>query len=243
MEDFLPACAASALFDGVPPSEIRALLGCLSARAQRYERGTFLFMRGDAPKGVGLVLEGRVHVAEEDVMGNRSILAEVGPSELVAEAFACAGIARLPVDAVAAADCRVLWLDGGQLWGPSPSCGAQGSRCGTTPTCAFHSRLVANLMRILAVKNIALHEKLRIMGKRTTRDKLLRYLSARARDAGSAEFEIPFNRQELADYLGVDRSALSTELGKLRDGGLLRFERNRFELLAARSADRDRRAP
>jgi CRP-like cAMP-binding protein len=226
MEDFFGVCALSALFEGVSGQELRGLLGCLSAREQKYDRGAYLFMRGDAPRGVGLVLEGRVHVAEEDVMGNRAILAEIGPSELLAEAFACAGVRRLPVDAVAAADSRVLWLDCAKIW----------TTCASS--CTFHARLIGNLMRILAVKNIALHEKLRVMAKRTTREKLVRYLSVRAREAGSAAFEIPFNRQELADYLCVDRSALSTELGKLRDEGVIRFERSRFELLKVKSGAR-----
>ena len=100
--------------------------------------------------------------------------------------------------------------------------------CGSA--CAFHARLMRNLLAVLAEKNLQFSEKLTYMTQRSTRQKLLSYLSAESLRRGAREFEIPFNRQQLADYLSVDRSALSGELSKLRGEGLLDYRKNKFTL-------------
>ena len=196
------------LFRGIAAGELPALLDRSSAREVRFAKGELLLHRGETPRSLGLVLEGGVHIIREDFWGNRSIVGLAGPGEIFAESYALAG-KPLAVSVLAAADGRALFLDAGHL----------------------SQRLSANLLALLAEKNLMLTEKMRHMARRTTREKLLSYLSAQALRAGTAEFDIPLDRQQLADFLAVDRSAMSAALGKLRDEGVLEFRKNHFRLL------------
>lgn len=168
---------------------------------------------------MGLVLAGSVHVVREDFWGRRDIIAELSPGETFAESFACTG-APLNVDVLANGDCAALYIDMSRAL----------SSCSSA--CEFHARLIRNLIGAFAASNLRLNEKIAHVTRRSTREKLLSYLSAQARRAGSACFESPLNRQQLADYLAVDRSAMSAELGRMRDEGLIRFKRSRFTLVA-----------
>jgi CRP-like cAMP-binding protein len=168
---------------------------------------------------VGVVLRGDVHIMQEDYWGNRTILARVDPGGLFAEAFSCSQTDELPVSVIAVEKSDVLLVDYKRII----------TTCSSG--CAFHSKLIRNMMQILARNNILLTQKMEHITQRTTREKLFSYLSAQAKRAGSPRFVIPFDRQELADYLSVDRSALSSELGKMRAAGILSFEKNRFEFL------------
>ena len=196
------------LFRGIAAGELPALLDRSSAREVRFAKGELLLHRGETPRSLGLVLEGGVHIIREDFWGNRSIVGLAGPGEIFAESYALAG-KPLAVSVLAATDGRALFLDAGHL----------------------SQRLSANLLALLAEKNLMLTEKMRHMARRTTREKLLSYLSAQALRAGTAEFDIPLDRQQLADFLAVDRSAMSAALGKLRDEGVLEFRKNHFRLL------------
>ena len=200
--------SALPLFRGIAAGELPALLDRSSAREVRFAKGELLLHRGETPRSLGLVLEGGVHIIREDFWGNRSIVGLAGPGEVFAESYALAG-KPLAVSVLAAADGRALFLDAGHL----------------------SQRLSANLLALLAEKNLMLTEKMRHMARRTTREKLLSYLSAQALRAGTAEFDIPLDRQQLADFLAVDRSAMSAALGKLRDEGVLEFRKNHFRLL------------
>ena len=200
--------SALPLFRGIAAGELPALLDRSSAREVRFAKGELLLHRGETPRSLGLVLEGGVHIIREDFWGNRSIVGLAGPGEIFAESYALAG-KPLAVSDLAAADGRALFLDAGHL----------------------SQRLSANLLALLAEKNLMLTEKMRHMARRTTREKLLSYLSAQALRAGTAEFDIPLDRQQLADFLAVDRSAMSAALGKLRDEGVLEFRKNHFRLL------------
>ena len=200
--------SALPLFRGIAAGELPALLDRSSAREVRFAKGELLLHRGETPRSLGLVLEGGVHIIREDFWGNRSIVGLAGPGEIFAESYALAG-KPLAVSVLAAADGRALFLDAGHL----------------------SQRLSANLLALLAEKNLMLTEKMRHMARRTTREKLLSYLSAQALRAGTAEFDIPLDRQQLADFLAVDRSAMSAALVKLRDEGVLEFRKNHFRLL------------
>lgn len=167
---------------------------------------------------MGLVLEGAVHIIKEDFWGNRSIIARIGPGELFAEAFSCAEIPSLPVSAAAVTDCTVLSINYRKII----------TVC--SHACVFHTRLIHNMLHILALKNQMLMDKLGYLTKRTTREKLLSYLSAQAVQTGSSRFFIPFDRQELADFLCVERSAMSAELSRLKKEGLLDYRKNEFTL-------------
>jgi CRP/FNR family transcriptional regulator, dissimilatory nitrate respiration regulator len=206
------------LFSGIEGAERESLMGCLQAVRRHFKKGEMVFAAGDPP-AVGLLQSGAVQVLAEDPMGNRTIIGRMEAGDLFGEAFACAGAEKLPFSVEAAADSDVLLIDVKKILVTCPT------------ACPFHSRLIENLMAILAHKNIMLGAKIRHLSRRTTRDKLLSYLSEQAREAGSRSFTIPFNRQELADYLCVDRSAMSAELSKLKAESMLDYDKNLFTLL------------
>lgn len=208
----------SPLWKGIAPQDLGQMLQCLTATERQYQKGEFLFYAGDKITAVGLVLSGCLHLVQEDFWGNRAILAEVTEGQLFGETYACIPSETLHISVYAAQDTKVLYLDVQRIL----------QTC--TSACHFHTQLIRNLLEISARKNLMLTQKISHMNQRTTREKLLSYLSEQAQKAGSACFTIPFSRQQLADYLCVERSAMSNTLCKLRDEGVLSFVRNRFEL-------------
>lgn len=219
MKKYLPLLKQTRLFSGISEGEIEAMLNCLSAVKRSYPKGSYIFRQGTCISSAALLLEGSIHIQKEDYWGNLSILNEISEGELFGEVYACLGNEELLNHAVAVKNSEVLFLDINRILTTCPS------------ACPFHSRLIQNLLSVMAVKNKALTQKLEHMSRRTTREKLLSYLSEQSMKAGSPSFEIPFNRQQLADFLSVDRSAMSNELCKMRDEGILAFERNHFELI------------
>ncbi|MBN7772361.1 Crp/Fnr family transcriptional regulator [Clostridium aminobutyricum] len=219
MKNIYEELTKSPLFGGIEPEDISAMLACLSAQTKNFKKNQNVFMIGDKNEAVGFIVSGSIQIIKEDFLGNRSIIAQIGQGQIFAEAFACAGIKRMPVSVVATTDSKILFIDYNRI---VHSC---------TNTCAFHHRLIENMLQILAQKNVYLNDKIEHLSRRSTKDKVLSYLSSQAQKMGKKNFEIPFNRQELADYLCVDRSALSNELCKLRDMGILDFNRNQFTLL------------
>lgn len=185
------------------------MLGCLGARVVEFPKNAPVFLEGDAAGFLGFVLEGSVQIVQDDFYGNRSVLSYAGEGELFAEAFACADVVTMPVSGYAVKDSKVVFF----------SCKKMLTVC--TSACSFHNRLVRNLLTVVAQRNLALGSKITVMSRKTTREKLMTYLMEQAKKAGSAEFTIPLDRQALADYLGVERSAMSAELGKLRKAGVL----------------------
>jgi CRP-like cAMP-binding protein len=219
LQQYAPTLAQCGLFAGIAPEQLLALLDCLGTRRRDYRKGEFIVRAGECGDSVGILVEGSADVIREDFWGNRAIITRLGPSDLFAEAFVCAGIERLPVSVVSLDATTVLFLDFRRIIGVCSS------------ACAFHSSLVGNMLRVLASKNVALTRKLEDLTQRSTREKLLSYLSRQATEAHSASFTIPFNRQELADYLGVERSALSAEMSRMQAAALIRYHKNHFELL------------
>ena len=218
MKEFLSVIRSSQLFSGVSEDELTAILSCLKAESRDFPKDAFLLRAGDTAESIGLVLSGSVLVIQEDIWGNRNILSKAGPGQTFAAAFACAPGSRLNVSVVAEAPVTAIFLNVKRILTVCPS------------ACAHHSRIIRNLLGELAGKNLRFSEKLTHMGQRTTRAKLMSYFSAEAQRLGRYEFDIPFSRQQLADYLGVERSGLSLELGKMRSEGLLDFQKNHFVL-------------
>lgn len=214
-QDVLHICP---LFKGISPEELDAMLRCLGAVTRTYQKDEYVFTAGTEAHSVGVILKGNVQAVKEDYAGNREILARLSAGELFGETFACTGISELPVSILSTDKSEILFIDYKRIL---TSC---------TSACAFHSRLIENMVRIIAEENLRLTQKIEHTMKRTIREKLLSYLSAQAVHAKSRTFVIPFNRQQLADYLSVDRSALSAELSRMREDGLLEFERSRFTL-------------
>ena len=214
------------LFRGIPAEELGDALIRLRASVSGYSAGEYVRLQGDRADFIGIVLSGTVQILKDDIYGNRQLTAVLHAGEMFAEAFVCAGVRLLPVDIYAAQDSSVLFLSAACiLGGDSKTAGLHYSAC------SFRPLLTSNLLQILASKNIFLNRKLQITSCRTTREKLLAYLGDFAGASGSREFTIPLNRQQLADYLGVERSAMSAELGKMQREGLLVTERSHFKLL------------
>lgn len=197
------------MFQGISAQELEGMLPCLGARQIQADKRQMIFRAGDPARWVGLVLSGAVHIIQEDYYGNRSLVAHLQPPQLFGEAFACAGTDTIPVTVEAAQESQILLLD----------CQRVLMTC--DDACVFHRRLVTNLLKVVAQKNLLLTQKLALLSKRTTREKLLAYLAGEAQRVGSPSFTLSLDRQALADYLGVDRSAMSAELSKLRRDGVL----------------------
>lgn len=218
MNNFLPLIRSSQLFSGIFENELTAMLSCLKAEKKDFPKETFVLRAGDTAESIGLVLSGSVLIIQEDIWGNRNILSKVGPGQTFAAAFACAPGSVLNVSVSAETPVTVMFLNIKRVLNVCPS------------ACTHHSRMIRNLLGELAEKNLRFGEKLTHMGQRTTRAKLMSYFSAEAQRLGKYEFDIPFSRQQLADYLAVERSGLSLELGKMRSEGLLDFHKSHFVL-------------
>lgn len=219
MEKYLKILKSVLLFKGISQDNLKSLLNCLGASIKHYNKDDIVFMSGERISSIGIVLSGQVQVVQEDYYGSKCIIGNVDAGRLFGEAFSFASIEEFPVNVYATVKSDILFIDSKALVTPC------------TKACDFHSKLIFNMLNIVSMKNLSLTQKIEFLSRRTTRDKLLAYLSAEAQKAQSGKFCIPFNRQELADYLHVDRSAMSSELCKLRDDGILRFKKNRFEFL------------
>lgn len=210
----------TSLFEGITGAEAKTVLQCLFAYTKKYRKDEIIYRTGDRIKELGLVLSGRIHIENNDVWGNRTILDSLEPGQVFAETYACVPGEPLMVNAVADADTEILFLNVERLLSAS------------SPDCACRNRLIRNLLSVTAGKNLTLSRKIFHTAPKSIRGKLLAYLSFQAVRRGSLSFEIPFDRQQLADYLGVDRSALSKGLCRLQKEGLLTFRKNHFCLHA-----------
>jgi len=213
------------LFRGIAPEEISGMLACLHAETKTFQKGHYIFRAGDTVTCVGLVLSGSVSIEHDDVWGNKSILDHVHPGQVFAETYACVPGAPLMISAVAFETTQLLLLDMGHVLHVCSN------------ACDFHNKLVRNLLAIASQKNLSLSRRIFHTSSKSIRGRLLSYLSFQASQQGSRAFDIPFNRQQLADYLSVDRSALSNELSKMQKDGLLTVERNHFTLIGASDTD------
>lgn len=207
------------LFNQIKDDDLITMLGCFGAKVESFDKKYTIFTEGSPARDFGIMLTGSAQIVQIDYYGNRSILSDVKPGDIFAEAFACAGVRSLPVTVVANEYCEVMLID----------CDHILHTC--TNSCSFHQQIVFNLMKDLASKTIMFQQKIEITSKRSTREKLMAYLMFYAKKSNSNSFDIPFDRQELADYLEVDRSGLSAEISKLRKEGILESHRKHFVLL------------
>lgn len=219
MEKYLPILQSCALFQDIAANDIPGLLTCLGANLRSFKKQQQILSEGDPADRLGILLTGNAAIVSQDIYGNRSILASVQPGQLFAESFACSGTEFLPVSVVAGEDAAALLIDSRRI---TQSC---------SNACGFHNQMIYNLLQAVAARSLEFHQKLEITAHRTTREKLMAYLLSQAKAAGSKEFTIPYDRQELADYLGVERSAMSAELSKLQKEGVLTTNRSHFTLL------------
>ena len=218
MKDYLECLINLPLFSGICKNDLEKLLECFNAKQRNYKKGEIVFDEGDKISSIGIILSGSINIFKEDFFGNRNILSKVNSGSMFAEAVLCAGNEKSPVGIIAAENVEILFIKYEKIV----------NTCQTP--CSFHSKLLRNMLTALARKNILLTTKIEHITQRTTKDKVLSYLHDQAKKCQKSKFKIPFNRQELADFLSVERTALSAELSKMRDDGILNFEKNLFEL-------------
>lgn len=218
MEKYIAQIKNTSMFQGISEDEIRGMLSCLSARVTHYEKNEYIIRNGDQVTFIGILLSGQALIENEDFWGRRTIIQEIMPGMLFAESYAC--LTQIPVDiCVKASEATdVMFFDFSKIM----------TVCGSA--CSFHNRLVQNLLRSVAAKNVSLTKKMDFMSKKTIRERLLSYLSTESLKAGRTTFTIPFSRQELADFLSVDRSALSNEISKLQKEGIISCQKSAFRI-------------
>ncbi|OPX44097.1 transcriptional regulator FixK [Ruminiclostridium hungatei] len=218
MRKYFPLLKTVTIFESIDEDQLDNMLGCLGAKTQTYSRNDIIFLADSRITSVGIILSGSAQIVKEDVTGNRTIMSKLSEGDMFGEAFACANVDRIPVTVLTTTGCEILFI--------------QFSRIVTTcsSSCGFHTALIKNMLQLIAQKNILLNNRMDILAKRTTREKLMAYFSMQIKKCGRNKFKIPFSRDELADFLCVNRSALSRELCNMRDENLLTFNKNEFEI-------------
>ena len=220
MKKYLEILKKCPLFNGIAEENLLRMLTCLGAKVIPFDKKYTVFAEGSVAKYIGIVLSGSVHAVQIDYFGNRSILSGFSSGEVFGEAFACAEMKEMPVSIIANEPSEIMLID----------CSHILHTCHNN--CGFHQQLIFNLMKDLAEKTITFHQRIEVTSKRSTRDKLLAYLALQAKKTGKNAFDIPFDRQELADYLEVDRSGLSAEIGKMKKEGIIDSYKNHFKILS-----------
>ena len=218
MEKYLFILKGCPFFTGMSDQEILAVLHCMDAGVKKVDRNAYIFRAGESTESMGLVLHGSVLVIQEDLWGHRNIMAKVLPGDFFGESYAATPGSVLNVSVVANEDTEILMLNVNHLL----------TTCQNS--CTHHSRLIRNLVSVLAGKVLQWDSKITHISKRSTREKLLSYLSSESIRQGKLAFDIPYDRQQLADYLSVERAAMSAELSKLKKEGILDTQKNHFVL-------------
>ena len=219
MKKYISILKRTQMFSGVGENEIESMLSCLGARLYEFSKGEYVIRQGERLSDIIVLVDGNLHIQKDDYWGNRSILGKISVGEMFGEAYVAPDSGTVLNDVVAVEKSMVIFFDVKRIL----------TTCSSA--CRFHNLVVQNMFFTISEKNRKLVQKLGHMSKRTTREKLISYLSEEAKKQKSSKFTIPFNRQQLADFLSVDRSAMSNELCKMRDEGLIEFEKNNFKLL------------
>ncbi|MBE5955522.1 MAG: Crp/Fnr family transcriptional regulator [Lachnospiraceae bacterium] len=219
MERYIHILKHTQLFAGIGETEISAMLNCLQATLRTYKKGDYVFREGERLDKITVLVDGKLLIQKDDFWGNRSIVNVIRIGEMFGEAYIAPESGSILNDVIAEENSVVIFFDVHRILTTCPS------------ACRFHSMIIENLFFAISEKNRKLVQKIGHISKRTTRAKLLSYLSEESKLHNSNHFTIPFNRQQLADFLSVDRSAMSNELGKMRDEGLILFDKNEFTLL------------
>ncbi len=218
MKKYIEVLKKTKLFFGVNENEIESMISCLNARKAEYKKGEYVIRQGQRISDISVLVRGSLHIQTDDYWGNRSILGDISVGEMFGEAYISPQSGVSLNDVAALEDSTVIFFDVKKII----------TTCSSA--CVFHSMVVQNVFFAVCEKNRRLVRKLGHISQRSTREKLISYLSEQSKMCARSEFTIPFNRQQLADFLSVDRSAMSNELCKMRNEGLIEFERSRFKL-------------
>lgn len=212
------AMREASIFRDLSDDEIVGMLPCLNAKEQHFKKNEVIYRPGDQVRKIGLVISGAVRIEKIDYWGNRKIISVIEPGQIFGEAYAGMKTIPMEMEVLAAVPSVILFMEVGKIL----------TTCGNS--CEFHSKMIRNMVYVLAERNYKLTQKMDHLTQKTTREKLLSYFSEQALECGRSDFDIPLDRQQLADYLSVDRSAMSTELGKMKKDGLIEYRKNHFTL-------------
>lgn len=218
MKEYISILNSVKLFKNIKENDIIPMLSCLGTKINDYKKGQFIFSVGDKVDHIGILLKGNVHVIKENFEGERTIIAALTTGDYFAEALCCAGIKESPVSVEVISDTKIILLPFNRILNTCSS------------SCLFHTKLIENMLYVIAQKNILMQNRMDILSQRTLRLKVLNYLQSLAAKQGQ-NIVIPFNREEFANFLCVDRSALSHELSRMQNDGLIKFHKNHFILL------------
>lgn len=212
------AMREASIFRNLSGEEIIGMLPCLNAKEQHFKKNEVIYRPGDQVRKIGLVVSGAVRIEKIDYWGNRKIISVIEPGQIFGEAYAGMKTIPMEMEVLAAVPSVILFMEVGKIL----------TTCGNS--CKFHSKMIRNMVYVLAERNYKLTQKMDHLTQKTTREKLLSYFSEQALECGRSDFDIPLDRQQLADYLSVDRSAMSTELGRMKKDGLIEYRKNHFTL-------------
>lgn len=218
MKNFIPILKHSQLFCGMSDDEIFAMADCLKAKIKTYQKGEYVCRVGERISDITVLVSGRLHIRRSDFWGNSNIISSIEAGEMFGEAYVTPNSGTILNDVIAVENSTVIFFNAGKIITTCPS------------SCPHHTKVVQNLFFAISDKNRKLVQKLGHMSNRSIREKLMSYLSEESSRQNSSTVFIRFNRQELADFLSVDRSAMSNELSKMRKEGLLEYDKNRFTL-------------
>ncbi len=218
MKEYLDIIKNCPLFEDIEVANVLPMMSCISAYTKEYRKRYIIYNEGDKASDIGIVLKGKVELSRYDYNGNKSIIVMINSPQMFGESFVCSSLSKLPVNVTAVEDSIIMFVNVEKLL----------KTCSNA--CSFHNKLIANLLKAVAKKNIILSKKITITSKRSTKEKLLTYLYLQAKEVESYSFDIPYDRQGLADYLEVDRSGLSSEISKLAKEGIIDFHKNQFVL-------------
>jgi CRP-like cAMP-binding protein len=207
------------LFSGIESTKLVSTLECLEGKVKQYIKNQLIIVAGEEITSLGIVLKGNIQIVREDIMGNRMIVAGLEDGEIFAETFACAGVKQSPVSVIAYDECKILWIPVRRIIAPN------------SYDQNLNSCLITNLLQLLARKNLYLNEKMELLAKRNIREKIMAYLALQAEKHNASSFEISLNRNEMADFLCIDRSAMSRELSKLKEEGVIEYRKNYFNII------------
>lgn len=208
----------SELFSGISEDNIADMLLCMGAVRTEYDKGNYIIRAGEEVTRIGIVESGVIQIIKEDADGECSLISRLLSGGYFAEALCCGNVKASPVSAVTETRAVVVMLDFYKILNVCSN------------TCVFHSKLIENMLRVVALKNLHLQERMEYLSKKTIRKRVMKYLK-NASGGKEGAFEIPFNREELSEYLCIDRSALSRELMRLKEEKVIDYWKNQFKLL------------
>lgn len=219
MKEYLSIIQRCPLFRDVSQQEMGEMLHCLNGAVRLYQKDEIIWMAGESIDRMGIVVEGTVRVIRDDVFGNRHILTDIAPGQLFGEAFVCAGVKTAPVTVIAREQSKVLFVEFHKLM----------TTCRNS--CAYHNQLIFNMLSIIAQKNILLNKKMSYVTAKSTRNKIAMYLADIMEEPEQKSVRIPFNRNDLAEFLDVNRSVLSRQLSQMKSEGIIDMRKNVFYIL------------